>query len=65
MVAGDIGKESLGSIRCWEILEWLRDWRLLKKDSVAWKWLKIALDGTRSFLQADNRSVGQDILCIS
>jgi hypothetical protein len=22
-----------GSIKCWEVLEWLQNWRLLKKDS--------------------------------
>jgi hypothetical protein len=25
-----------GSIKCWEILEWLRNWRLVKKDSAPW-----------------------------
>jgi hypothetical protein len=24
------GNELLGSIKCWDILEWLIDWRLLK-----------------------------------
>jgi hypothetical protein len=27
------GIEPSGSIRCWEVLEWLHKWRLLKKDS--------------------------------
>jgi hypothetical protein len=27
------GTEYLGSIKCWEILEQLNDWRLLKKNS--------------------------------
>jgi hypothetical protein len=27
------------SIKCWEILEWLRNWRLLKKDSTPWSLL--------------------------
>jgi hypothetical protein len=27
------GNESLGSIKCWEIHEYLRDWRYLKKVS--------------------------------
>jgi hypothetical protein len=27
------GNESLGSINRWEILEWLRNWRLFKKSS--------------------------------
>jgi hypothetical protein len=27
------GNEPSGSIKCWEIFEWLRDWRLRKKDS--------------------------------
>jgi hypothetical protein len=25
--------EPLGFIKCWEVLEWLRDWRLLEKGS--------------------------------
>jgi hypothetical protein len=27
------GIEPSGSIKCWEVLEWMRDWRLLKKGS--------------------------------
>jgi hypothetical protein len=27
------GNEPSGSIQCWEILEWLHDWRLLRKGS--------------------------------
>jgi hypothetical protein len=27
------GDEPSGSIKCWEVLEWLHNWRLLKKDS--------------------------------
>jgi hypothetical protein len=27
------GNESSGSIKCWEVLEWLHDWRLLRKGS--------------------------------
>jgi hypothetical protein len=30
------GNEPPGSIKCWEILEWLSDWRLLKKNSAPW-----------------------------
>jgi hypothetical protein len=30
------GNEPSGSIKCWEILEQLRNWRLLKKDSAPW-----------------------------
>jgi hypothetical protein len=26
----------LGSIKCWEFLEWLSDWRLLNRDSAPW-----------------------------
>jgi hypothetical protein len=33
------GNESSGSIKCWEILEQLSDWRLLKKDSAPWSYL--------------------------
>jgi hypothetical protein len=28
------GNEPSGSIKCWEVLEWLRDWRLLKKSQL-------------------------------
>jgi hypothetical protein len=27
------GIELSGSIKCWEVLEWLRNWRFLKKGS--------------------------------
>jgi hypothetical protein len=27
------GIEPSGSIKCWEVLEWLHNWRLLKKGS--------------------------------
>jgi hypothetical protein len=27
------GNELSGSIKFWEIIKWLRDWRILKKDS--------------------------------
>jgi hypothetical protein len=30
------GNELSGSIICWEILEWLIDWRLIKKSPVPW-----------------------------
>jgi hypothetical protein len=30
------GNETLGSIKCWEVLEWLYKWRLLKKGSAPW-----------------------------
>jgi hypothetical protein len=26
------GDEPSGSIKCWEVLEWLHNWQLLKKD---------------------------------
>jgi hypothetical protein len=29
----ELGNEPSGSIKFWEILEWLSDWRLLKKGS--------------------------------
>jgi hypothetical protein len=29
--------EPSGSINCWETLEWLSDWRILKKDSGPWR----------------------------
>jgi hypothetical protein len=30
------GNEVSGSIKCWEVLEWLHNWRLLKKGSAPW-----------------------------
>jgi hypothetical protein len=30
------GKELSGSIKCWEILDWLSNCWLLKKDSAPW-----------------------------
>jgi hypothetical protein len=30
------GNEPSGSIKCWEELEWLHSWRLLKKGSAPW-----------------------------
>jgi hypothetical protein len=27
------GNEPSGSLKCWEVLEWLHNWRLLKKAS--------------------------------
>jgi hypothetical protein len=36
---GEHGNETSGSIKCWEILEELSDWRLLKKDSAPWSQL--------------------------
>jgi hypothetical protein len=27
------GNESSGSIKCWEVLEWLHNWQLLKNGS--------------------------------
>jgi hypothetical protein len=32
-VCGEHGIELSGSIKCWEILEWLHNWRLLKNGS--------------------------------
>jgi hypothetical protein len=32
----EYGNEPSGWIKCWEILEWLGDWRLLKKGSAPW-----------------------------
>jgi hypothetical protein len=29
----DHGDEPSGSIKCWDVLEWLDNWRLLKKGS--------------------------------
>jgi hypothetical protein len=33
------GNESLGPIKCWEIVEELADWWLLKKDLAPWSYL--------------------------
>jgi general stress protein YciG len=30
---GKHGNEHSGSIKCWEVLEWLHNWQLLKKGS--------------------------------
>jgi hypothetical protein len=30
------GDEPPGSIKCWEVLEWLQNWQLLKKGSAPW-----------------------------
>jgi hypothetical protein len=30
------GNEPLDSIKCWEVLEWLREWRLLRKGLAPW-----------------------------
>jgi hypothetical protein len=30
------GNEPLDSIKCWEVLEQLHNWRLFKKDSAPW-----------------------------
>jgi hypothetical protein len=30
------GNEPSGSLKFWEIVEWLNDWRLLKKGSAHW-----------------------------
>jgi hypothetical protein len=30
------GNEPSGSIKCWEVLEWLHNWRILKKGSAPW-----------------------------
>jgi hypothetical protein len=34
--SSEFGNEPLGFIRSWDILEWLRDWWLVKEDSVTW-----------------------------
>jgi hypothetical protein len=36
----EYGSELLGSIKCWEVLEGLSDWQLIKKGSDSWgSWL--------------------------
>jgi hypothetical protein len=42
---GGIGNGPSGSIKCWEILEWLRDWRLLKKGLGPCSYLVVYGDG--------------------
>jgi hypothetical protein len=31
--SGGLLNEFSGSVKCWEVLEWLHNWRLLKKGS--------------------------------
>jgi hypothetical protein len=31
------GNEPPGSIKCWEVLEWLHNWQLFKKGSAPWE----------------------------
>jgi hypothetical protein len=33
---GEYGNEPSGSINCWEVLEWLYNWQLVKKRSAPW-----------------------------
>jgi hypothetical protein len=35
----EYGNEPSGSIKCWEVLEWLHNWRLLKKSTAPWSQL--------------------------
>jgi hypothetical protein len=35
------GNEPSSSIKCWEVLELLHNWRLLKKDSAPWSYLSL------------------------
>jgi hypothetical protein len=39
----EYGNEPSGSINCWEILEWQRNWRLLKKGSAPWNLLVVVV----------------------
>jgi hypothetical protein len=32
----ECSNEPSGSIKCWEVLEWLHNWQLLKKGSTPW-----------------------------
>jgi hypothetical protein len=38
VVSCEHDNETSGSIKCWEILEWLSDWWLLKNDSEKMKY---------------------------
>jgi hypothetical protein len=40
------GNETLGSVKCWEILEQLSDWRLLK-DSALWNYKNFIISRKR------------------
>jgi hypothetical protein len=33
--SSELGNEALSSIKCWEVLEYFHDWRLLKKGSAS------------------------------
>jgi hypothetical protein len=44
------GNEPSVSIKCWEVLEWLHNWRLLKKGSAAWE------SDNRALLQKQTRT---------
>jgi hypothetical protein len=35
LAEGEHVNETSGSIKCWEVLEWLHNWRFLKKGSAA------------------------------
>jgi hypothetical protein len=37
--AGECGNELPISVKCWEILEYLRTCSLLRKNSASWSWL--------------------------
>jgi hypothetical protein len=38
------GNKPSGFIKCSKILEWLHNWRLLKKGSAPWSYLLLGLD---------------------
>jgi hypothetical protein len=46
------GDEPPGSIKCWEVLEQLHSWQLLKKGSAPWV-SEVAAYGMESFSEAD------------
>jgi hypothetical protein len=38
------GNEPSGTIECWEILEYVHNWRLLKKGSSPWSYSRVQIN---------------------
>jgi hypothetical protein len=48
------GNEPSGSIKCWEVPEWLHNWQLLKKGSAPWmsEWVSESTHGTELYVNS-------------
>jgi hypothetical protein len=58
------GNEPSGSIKCWEFLEWLHNWQLLKKGSAPWvkcNLVSLKLSWRVQCFDAENASVICDV----